>query len=635
MIRNLLVKELREHWLALGSLVVFSLLGLLLVALSVLLAGEAGNALEALRFFIITFGVIAALVICGRLVVREYNGKTQLFLESLPLTRGHMIAVKYTLGLAILFSLVVGALAALLPIVARHQPVTILFVEIVCARAFAFAFFIYSFFFVTGMLGRYRMAIYLGIVVGLLVLTMTTDMELRRFGPLELMNTRFAFERDHFPAGALSQTLTLGVAFSAIGFLLGLMREGSVAAMLAEKMSHREKVFVTAVFLGFLFVGSMFDKAQQKRPFDLPGAIVEESGGVTVKLSVGQLQDRQAGEVLAMQIHGELAAAVEYLGLAYSPPVFITTRRDLDANRYELGELVRGEGVLARVNFSAPEFDRDRFLAWLVREFLIEATDGRARLESKMWILDGFGPFWQRRRGVNVALADDRRLALRAVYGTTGGTGLSEVDLALWHSFRERVGEGVAAGVAWSGLDILARRYGPERSREFLRAVLASRAPDDARALWFEERNPIEEQFERHVGVPMTDFIAAWRNELDIARAALVNDLSRLPRVRGEVSFDALSADTWIARYRVAVDPQPEGPADASRITLLHANLSAGQTEVAPNDLLREDVDLTLNADGELPGTWTRGSRFYSTFSLEVPELGCEVISGWSRREIR
>src|SRR5215831_8022841 len=149
MIRNLVVKELREHWLAFSALAVFSLMGLLLIVLAAALTAEAGNALQPFRVFVITFGILIAMIACSRLVVREYQGKTQLFLESLPLTRGRMIAVKYVLGLGMVIGVAAIAYAGVLPIVAHHQGISLRFVEIVAARGCAFLFFEYSFFFAT------------------------------------------------------------------------------------------------------------------------------------------------------------------------------------------------------------------------------------------------------------------------------------------------------------------------------------------------------------------------------------------------------------------------------------------------------------------------------------------------------
>jgi hypothetical protein len=252
-----------------------------------------------------------------------------------------------------------------------------------------------------------------------------------------------------------------------------------------------------------------------------------------------------------------------------------------------------------------------------------------------MWVLDGFGPFWLHRRSGNPSLAADRLFAMRAIYGTSEKeNGPSEIDLAHWLSFRERVGEGIATGVAWSALDVLARRQGPERSRAFLRAVLGTRVPNDVRALWFELRNPVGVQLEQNAGIPFAQFMTAWREELASARTMLANEVSLLPRLSGDVSFEALSPDTRLARYRVMVNPSSKA-AGSWRVTLLHANLYAFETEVEPNNLQRKDIRYENAAEGELEGTWTRGARFYSTFTLEVAELGCEVISGWTRREVR
>ena len=64
MIRNLVIKELREHRLAFSVLAVLSLLGLGLIFLTAEFAAEAGNALQSLRGFLITFGILIAMIAC-------------------------------------------------------------------------------------------------------------------------------------------------------------------------------------------------------------------------------------------------------------------------------------------------------------------------------------------------------------------------------------------------------------------------------------------------------------------------------------------------------------------------------------------------------------------------------------------
>jgi hypothetical protein len=350
-----------------------------------------------------------------------------------------------------------------------------------------------------------------------------------------------------------------------------------------------------------------------------------------VKTPVSSIQDADAGQRLTQRVHDEVAAVVEYLELAWSPPVFVATRRDLDANRYEVGTLSESDGLLVRVNLSATKFDEERFIAWLVREFLIVATHERAKLEPRMWVLDGFGSFWVRRDRAGADLLDDRRLALRALYGSAGGFG--DRERAEWLRFRERVGDDIAASVAWSGLNTLARRQGPDRCRAFLRAVLGRTVPNDARAWFIERRHRIETQLERHAGIAWPEFLAAWQSDLDAARAAMASELARIPRLTGSVTFEPLSLDSRIVKYSVAIEPPPTD--GKSRVSLVYADLGVFDQEVPPHDWEREEFDYAIEQTGELPGTRSRGDRFLSTFALEVDALGCEVISGWSRQEVR
>jgi len=48
-----------------------------------------------------------------------------------------------------------------------------------------------------------------------------------------------------------------------------------------------------------------------------------------------------------------------------------------------------------------------------------------------------------------------------------------------------------------------------------------------------------------------------------------------------------------------------------------------------------EDLEYRQAQSGELPLTHVRGSRIYWTFAVGCEALGCDVISGWRRQEIR
>ena len=103
---TLLRKELRQHWLGLlGVLTTGVISYLFIIAISMAKSG-AEIPFEGFRLFTVLMGVLGALVLNHRLVVVEYQARTQLFLEGLPLARWRMVAVKYGLGLGVILLLV-------------------------------------------------------------------------------------------------------------------------------------------------------------------------------------------------------------------------------------------------------------------------------------------------------------------------------------------------------------------------------------------------------------------------------------------------------------------------------------------------------------------------------------------------
>ena len=627
---TLLRKELRQHWFALLLLALLTLVGFNLIHLRSFLGPERSSVFEDVRVFLMIMGTLSCLVLCHRLVVVEYSTKTQLFLEGLPVSRWRMVAVKYTLGLVFMLGTTMVALGLACLLGWRHEALSGRFLAILAVRAASAIVCAYDFFFLMGLLGRYRLALYVVAILAAFMIDEITDVKIDHFGPFALLDEQFAFERDSFPWGALRVTWELSAAFLALSFLLALLREGVVASLLAEKMSHREKVFMAALLIGLCFAMSVLDEKKQRAPFDLHDAVTERRAGVLTKVAAGARDQEPSARDLARHVADELAATREYLDLGKLPPVFITRRRDLDADRYERGELQRASGVHVQANFGAPQFQRDNFTAWLRREVLLAHSDNALKQEPKMWVLDGFALFDLSADHAVAPLAQQKALALRALYGTE--LGFTPRDLVCWHSFRERVGGEIAAGVAWSGLKTLARRAGPERCRNFLNSVLGVQVPKDFRALLPKRSAPLERLLPREAGVTLDQFWLQWQEDLAVARRELSSDLVQLPKAHGEVTFVPLSAESRQVHYRVRFEPLLQ---QSVRYSFLHHQLPAFDEEVAPQSLRRELNSYPEQGEGNLPDSFVRGARLYWTFSLDVPALGCPVISGWHRDEIR
>jgi hypothetical protein len=625
MTRALIIKELRQHWLPFLLIACLMVVGYLLAVIAVA-ATDSGSLFQGLLFFLQTVLLLGILVLCNRLVVCEYHSRTQLFVESLPVSRSRMIMVKYLLGLALVWLSISAIFVFSFLISLQGELLTARFLAIMAARAYTFGWCLYTFFFMMGLMGRYRVAIYILCFVGLFALDTLTEVELARFGPFVLVNGRFAFERILFPQQALLVTLGIGLGFFLLTLILSLIREGTVATLLAEKMTHREKITVTVVILAFLFTVSLFDENQAKQPFDLQNAVSARQGEVIVEVS-SQEDDDGRGQQFAQLIADEVSAMQAYLGLANPPRIFVTQWSALDPDRFERADLENAEGLLVRANFHSEQWEDGRFLSWLLRELLIVWSEERLQWEPNLWLLDGFSVYWTCRDGAGVQ-RDRRQLELRAAYGRQQR--FSSLHITEWLRYRERVGEDIAAAVAWRGLETLRVSQGEQRFRAFLRAAMDCSVPADIRGMlqaWF---HPVPDLLKQHGGLSYPDFFTRWSGDLDELAYLHRIELAQIPRISGEVLIDSMSDYTRMVHFHFQSRPLP----DSGRFTLMYAELPAFAASVEPSEIRREDVVFSEQSDYELPGTFRKGTRLYSTFATRVETLGCEIVSGWTRLEM-
>lgn len=612
-------KELQEH--AAGLAVLAFVLALLFVALlaGATLGREEQSALFALRGYVVMATILGSPVVCQMLVAREYGGKTQLFLETLPVSRAAVLWTKLLLGLALVLAWLLPAIAVATAVAWRSSGLDARFLLAVVARSVAFAAFGYGAFFAFSFLGRYRVPCLIAATLAFGYVGSATDLEPDRAGPIALVDERFLSERHALPVSDLAWTLGFAGAFAATGLLLGSRREGSVAAMLAETMSQREKAFVAAVLVSSVAAVTALESRREKKPFDLKDATRVEARGVRVELSPADLP---GGAALVQRVHGDLVALAGFLQVPALPPVFLAVRRDLDPLRFERGRVGEADGILVHLRYPAEGWSDERLSAWLVREVLAAHTRERARLETHRWLLDGAGVYWTRR-------AAAPGLMLRALYGTPGGVSRDTTDR--WLTFRGRVGDDVATAVAWSGLVTLEEQAGAEAVTRLLRATLGRRPPPDARASWRDARNPLPLVFERETGLAYAAFLQHWDARLRQERALRAEELAALPRLSGRLRAEPLSGAT--RRLWFVPDAGSALPAGA-RVQLRYVELPLFDAEIAEDRVRSEDRFAPLGGPVDLPGTWARGTRIAFTLSQRPEALGCEVISGWTREEV-
>lgn len=627
---TLIRKELRQHRGPFFAVAFFFVLLAVIALVNAYLGAGVAGAFGAVGGFLRMFLFLAAMVICGRLVVTEYRGRTQLFLEALPLRRTHMILVKYCIGLALLFGLscLVTGIAALMGW--GHEVYTGRFVLILLASLFAACFFWHGFFFLTGFTGRYRYAIWLALLIVVPYLHQNTEWSAWESGPFRALDERFGYERETFPAQALRECLSFGGGFLLMSLLLGLFSEGSLAGLMGEKMSIREKVLFTAILIGLFMASQTLQVRKPPLPYEPPGSVAAVQGVVTVRAS----GDEARARALANRVAGELGPLAEALELAKAPPVFLNPRPDFAAWQFERGLLVNTDGVLAEGNYENDGFPEDRFVAWIIGEWLDALPGERARVEEKRWPRSGAGWYWVRRARMGEPLAADRDLALRALLATEGQP-VTEAALRDWFTTNERLGTDVAEGLAWSGLRTLAREQGGEAVTKLLRQLYVVDLPNDVRALLRDKPNLPGRALPEVTGLAYSDLLESWNQTLEAERPGLAEALAALPRIGLELRFDAEGESTVAVHYRASLASVPPGPVNWR---LRWAYLKPFDSTVDETEL----YDVWHTTDADEAAEWrpifdrfTVDGRIYATLTFECPEIGGALISGWQRRFVR
>lgn len=617
-------KELREQaWVLLACA---ALTGLILAgfAISPDYNGSNTSALHGLRTFLIGTYPFLVIVLTSRIVAREYTGRTQLFLETLPVSRATILTAKLLLGLVLALATVLVAFHLFRNLTEKHEVLDRRALGVLALRTFAYATCVYAFLFAGGLLGRYRVAILLLLFVGFFLVSDSSTFRLDEFGPFRLMGPDLAYERGRLPTGALQVTLGLTAGFIALAYALALVREGTVSALLAQKMSQREKVTIACLLLGMIFLKSYYEEARGPRPFELVNAVTASSPHVTVKVGLGQSVGVERARQLAAAAVAGLGELSEELSFPTLPDVFVLPARELEADNYQVGTLKGARGIVVQANFTGQSFDDGAFVSWLARVVVESATRGRASEERRRWLLDGFSSDWSLRHAPD----ETRRLqSLRAAYGFP--TGPTEEMLRDWLTTRERRGECLSTALAWTGIQVLRERVEPQALRRFLHESLGRTPSSGLRALAVRE-SPASELL-RTTGVRMEDFLAAWRARSAEDSRSLDATLRTLPRINASVELAPVTTNGREVRYQLGFEPDVQR---LLRISFLTKTIDPFDREIEQSDLAVDERAYPDLRTGVLPRTVSRGERLAWRVDAPIDELGCQVTTGLQRVEV-
>lgn len=353
--RALLGKELQQHRRILIALSM--LLGVFwLIGWASFVQGTRGvSRLQVLPAFLMLGLPAAALVLGHRLVVTEYYGRTQRFLEALPVHRAQEAVVKAGFGLACLLGWALAALAATAALALAHESLERRFLVILTARTSAFIFACWGVTFLFSMFGRLRLPLLIAAVAAVALIVRTSELSLGSWGPFALIHPgTFPVERNLLPRAALAWSTAVGAMAFALAIALVRVREGLIVESLARPLFLREKAAILVVVMAAAMALMAVEK--RKRP-PMPAVEAEQV------LHAGNLEivHMDAGlRPAAERIAATLSPLLQGLAPLLPPPalrVRLVHGSDVLPERPQLASVHRNEGLVVRVHlptFVAP-----------------------------------------------------------------------------------------------------------------------------------------------------------------------------------------------------------------------------------------------------------------------------------------
>ncbi|HTQ36848.1 MAG TPA: ABC transporter permease [Steroidobacteraceae bacterium] len=614
-------KELREHrGVLIAMWVVFALELLTLLVAS----KRQGSPVFAWWGLLVFFGPLLSLALANRFVVREYGGRTQLFLETLPMSRAQVIAVKWlTSAVCLLLPMALGFGVILLA--ARHSvDLTGQFVLSLAMRGFVFLMFAHALAFFVGLTGRYRYLLWLALVVLGIIGYVAWQMPPEQWPPFRLVSGAMPFQRGAAPIQALWITAAITAGLLAATFTLALGFQGSWVVALARRMSLREKIVMTTAFISVIYVMMLVDDRKPKPPFSLQDGVASSAGLPRVMVARAEGLGSAAALGLADRLATDLQALRGYLALGHLPVVAVQPDASIDSGLFLRAHLPDSDGVVLQGAAGAERFDEAGFRAFMLRQVLDWYGRGLASRESRRWLLDGFS----RWRVARDDAAQRELLTWRAAAALqvleSGQGGLAQA-LQHWLTTREQLGDCLGDALAWRATEWLSASLGEEHFRDLARALFGQRPAAGIRA--FLAERPVNALL-REAGAPATETLAAGLQQAIHAEGTAQAD--RIPPMRQwSVKFEAVAMRGSLFELHHAVTTAGNAPVPAYAVRYMSVGPWDG--ELTPASM--ERVDAT--GPGVLPASFPRGERVFTAVEIYSPQLQCTLRLGARRWQVQ
>jgi len=618
---NLLIKEVREHALAMFALAV----GFVFVVLIAIMQQKMGefsmSGFEVVRFSLITIVPLIAFIVGNRLIVREYVGGTRKFIEALPTRDFTPLLVKYLFGLVYL-----AALCALVVFLAAMtagaaEDIDNRYLQLLLSKTVAIGAFIWSVVFFVSFTGRIRLIVYVVMGLALMYFINKPGFDISRFAPLELIDRQlFVFERELFPTQDLIKTGLIAFAFMLAGFVLALINEGSVAEQLGKPVSGRDMAAFALLGLGCLVVFATLQERWETPVYELSGLHVLRNDEPSLAVSYLDEQHRDQAEQIVASLGNILANFKSDVGLDTLPAVQISLNTEMEKIEVTI-EL--HDGVLIAANFvDYDEYEFSQLNAFAMHHVLLSLTNERWDFETQHWLLDGFARWWAEGADQAGSSVNNDELYALAVLAQRR---LDHYDnpLQLWQTITEQLGIEATDALSYTALLYLAQTKGADTvvqlAADYINDDVGSSSVESVRRLFV----PDSTRFERITGFDFADFTRQWLDwlrslETEPSVAKLVTSV---PRLSGELA--AVVDDRGVHRLQgryVEQDGFISGV--AGQCVLRHQLTSPYDIETWIHNRKRDRQDCITHAIAHnVESDYAPGDRIFAVLEFETEQF--------------
>ena len=619
----LLAKDLREHRLA----ALFLAGGCLVVVLILLeqnsIAAYSMSTFEIVRFSLVTFLPLIALIVGNRLIVNEYLNGTWLFVEALPIGSFIPMLLKYVLGFVY-----IATIATVMVLLAGKRAgiaddVTPDYLLLILIKTWVMVSLYWSVVFCFSLCGYLRVALYLVTAALIALLMYYPGLDSSAFPPIALMDGQlFVYERDVVPMQDMAWTLVLSAVFTAAGFLLTRLGEGSVIERLAKPMTRRDYVTLGVLAASGLALASALIEQNQRDPINFSNTHVVNLEDPDVSILYLSEEYKESATKRAATISDLLSSLQATLALPHLPTVRLALSPARDKHDIDYSTV---DGVFITANWLEHDSYDDAILDTVILHGLLSAqTNGRGVFEPYHWVLDGFTRWWVEQGDGDLVASHRDELVARALLTLEREPQAFKL-MARWQLTADKFSYPSAEALAWAAVSYLEQSQGREVVIQLASEFLTEPQGNSALASLRDSASDARPRVESIIGMSMEQFHEGWQTWLFEQQQSdgVQKLLSAVPALSGTINSTTSPEGVRALQASYAVDEQLSGRAErmdllVGECVMKHERIGPFDTEF---DVLDDDESRVFcQADAvahSISSRYTSGDRVFVALDFE------------------